>query len=266
MAVSPFVTLTANLQSILGDAELGGAAIMITLCGYGQTIPVVPGQGVLADAGVPQVIVQSGSTPISVELFSNEQITPATTFYEIAVIDENENVIQSANYQFNQTSAGTVDLSDLIPIVGPVGQLVVEATAGSYPGKDFTLTYNPFNEILIGLFYRGILQRPEIDYDISGNAVILTFPATLDAEGNPTLWAVYQTSGTAMLPFPLVIIPSGAMPGTVYALPSTGTVLALYYNGIFQRPGIDYTVSGATINLNFSTRSGASLYAILLPN
>jgi hypothetical protein len=267
--VTPFITLTANLQSIIGDAELSGAALMITLCGYGQIIPVVPGQGVLADAGVPQIITQSGSTSISVELFSNFQITPAGTYYEIAVIDENENVIQSGVYQFTATSAQTIDLSNAVPITGPLGLLVTEAVMGTYPGESFTTTYNALNGALLGLYYRGVLLRPGVDYTLNGTAIALTFAAKKDFEGEPTLWAVYVTSGTASLPFPMVSIPTGAMPGSVYTLPIgalSNQLLGLFYDGVFQRPGVDYTLSGTTLTLNFNTRAGASLYAVYLPS
>jgi hypothetical protein len=197
MAVSPFVTLTANLQSIIGDSELSGAAILITLCGYGQTIPVVPGQGVLADAGVPQIIAQSGSTPISVELFSNAQITPANTYYEIAVIDENENVIQSGIYPFTATGAVTIDLSNAAQVVQPVLTPPIAGLTGfkytfAGSGNSFSLPSTPTGGIVVQLWYNGGFQgfNDGTFYGVAGTTVTLNFTAN---EGD-VVYVLYYAS------------------------------------------------------------------------
>lgn len=58
--------------------------------------------------------------------------------------------------------------------------------------------------------------------------------------------------------------PAGAIPGTVYTLsaaPPSGVLQGLFVNGAFQRPSIDYTVSGSTITLNASTGAGDTIQA-----
>ena len=136
---APGVTLTANLASIIGEAE-GGGYLRVTLCGYGPMIPVVAGTCVLEDAGVPQYVgPQVGAAPVSVTLFGNDVITPGpnVTFYEIAVLDSNKDVIQAGLYQF-LNSAGAVNLSTLIPYVGPYGfylpLLAYQPCTGAVPG------------------------------------------------------------------------------------------------------------------------------------
>lgn len=62
---------------------------------------------------------------------------------------------------------------------------------------------------------------------------------------------------------------SGAVPGTVYTAP--GQIILLLYNGIPQRPGVDYTLGagGNVANLTFTTQAGDSisaLCAIVSPN
>lgn len=60
--------------------------------------------------------------------------------------------------------------------------------------------------------------------------------------------------------------PTGVIPGNAYTLSFTPTmILGFYWNGIFQRPVIDYTLTGAIITLNGSaTSSGDNIYAVYL--
>ena len=58
-------------------------------------------------------------------------------------------------------------------------------------------------------------------------------------------------------------VPSGTMPGTVFTLsqePPGEALQSLTLNGLFQSPGIDYTLDGNTITMTESVTSG-SLYA-----
>lgn len=114
---SEFV-LTANLMSVLAEAVENGF-LRITLCGYGMVTPAIVGLGMLADAGIPQFVGPQvdAVTPITVTLPRNDYITPAGTFYEIAVLDQNKNVIQTENYQFS--GPGPYDLSTLSPTTPP---------------------------------------------------------------------------------------------------------------------------------------------------
>src|SRR6516164_6277086 len=108
MSLTAQITLSASMSSILGVGENG--YLRITLCGFGQVMPSVPGTAMLADAGVPQTVGPGGSSsPLTQLLWGNDVISPANTFYEVAVLDQARNVIQCGNYQFN--GSGTIDLS-----------------------------------------------------------------------------------------------------------------------------------------------------------
>src|SRR5215831_333514 len=112
------ITLNANLESIIGAAATGGY-LRITLCGFGPSLPSVRGTCMIANAGVPQLVgPQVGSTPITVQLYGNDVITPANTFYEVAVLDANQNVVQCGNYSFS--GSGTYDLSNAAQLVQPM--------------------------------------------------------------------------------------------------------------------------------------------------
>ena len=60
-------------------------------------------------------------------------------------------------------------------------------------------------------------------------------------------------------------VPSGTMPGTVFTLSYTPSLLlAFCYNGAIQRYGIDYTLATNVVTLNFTPNSGDTVYAIYL--
>jgi len=174
------ITLTANLESIVGGSESAGY-LRITLCGFGPIQPSVPGS-MLADAGVPQLVgPQQGSTPLSVQLYGNDVITPQGTFYEVAVLDQNQNVVQCGNYQF--TGSGTVDLSQAVQLVQPMGYqpggIQYLPCTGSLPG-------NVFNApgIVVGVSYNGLLMRANLNppwnsYTLNGQVITLNFQAQL---------------------------------------------------------------------------------------
>lgn len=58
--------------------------------------------------------------------------------------------------------------------------------------------------------------------------------------------------------------PTGAVPGTVYTLsaqPPNGSLQTLTKNGVFQTPGIDYTLNGNTVTMTNATVLNDALYA-----
>lgn len=61
-------------------------------------------------------------------------------------------------------------------------------------------------------------------------------------------------------------IPAGVIPGNAYTMTHVPTVLfGFYWNGIFQRPGIDYTLIGAVITMTTgATVGGDTVYAVYL--
>lgn len=174
------ITLTANLETILGGTALAGY-LRITLCGIGPVVPSVPGVGVISDAGIPRLIGPQGSGPLSQQLYGNDVIVPAGTFYEIAVLDENKNCIQSGQYQF--TGSGTFDLSTAQQIIDPYGFLL-DALAylpctGTLPGHTFMAAGQ-----VLAVSYNGVLMpinqaAPIFSYTLGsdGKTITLNFTA-----------------------------------------------------------------------------------------
>lgn len=176
MATTP-ITLTAQLISILAPTNEGGY-LRVTLCGFGPVCPSVAGVGMLADAGVPQLVgPQSGSTPLSQELYGNDVITPSGTFYEIAVLDSNKDVVQANNYTL--TGAGPYDLSTLSPVVPPYGfslsGLHYARCTGSLVGGNRIFTAPG---VALAATYNGVILGGPSDAlgcTIAGNTVTLNF-------------------------------------------------------------------------------------------
>ncbi len=130
---APAITLVCTLQDFSGN-DLGSisdpAALRIALCGFGATLPRVAGTAMLARTG--PIFEQTTSGAISVPLYGNDVITPAGTYYDIALLDAAGIVIQSAAYQF--TGSGTFELSSLSPYLPvqpaqPNGYVVVPYNA-----------------------------------------------------------------------------------------------------------------------------------------
>jgi hypothetical protein len=181
MPVTPGVTLTANLETILAAGGAGvrlGGYLRITLCGFGPVLPRIPGVGMLANAGIPQFVGPQLSTALSQLLWGNDVITPAATFYEIAILDQDKNVIQTGLYQF-ANAAGAVDLSQATQIVGPFGfQLPTisgQPCTGTVPGSAFTAPGIP-----IAVFYNGSYlpqgrTYPVLSYTAVAQAITLNF-------------------------------------------------------------------------------------------
>jgi hypothetical protein len=163
MATTPQINLVAKTHSIIGDDEISGW-LRVTLCGYGQVDPKVPGVCNLADAGVPQLIPEAPSgidgAGVYVQLFGNDVIDPAGTYYEVAVLDQNRNVVQANAYRF--IGSGDFDLSNQVPIVPPYG----------FPVGD--LNYQPCTQTgaftftspgpVIAVSYNGILLPRDVSF------------------------------------------------------------------------------------------------------
>lgn len=164
MALTPQITLTITLDDLSGNAvgsTSNPAYIQIMLCGYGPYLPRVVGTAMLGSVNTALTIPYQ-SLPLIIKLWGNDVIIPVGTYYSIAILDSNKNVIQAAAYVF--TGSGTFDLSNLSPtfpsyvpsIMGGLVTIPFSATptfdASLVSGPisfDLTLTNNVTAPILI---------------------------------------------------------------------------------------------------------------------
>lgn len=264
--LSPQITLTATLMDVSGNnvGSMANASQMrIALVNYGPVLPCVPGTCNIDKPG--PIYIRSTTGTVSVKLWGNDVIYPLGTFYDIALLDDRGNIVQAGAFQFSGTE--TVDLSSATPLTPGQPTLFSEPLLGDGITIPLTVPHSIIGGTLIGLYYNGGFQRPGVDYTMSGQQVNLSFtPYPGD-----TFFASYFGFGADRINLPIGTtgeVPAGAIPGTVYTLaktPANGVLIGLFYNGGFQFPPINYTLSGQTITLNFSTYAGDSLYAVYIP-
>ena len=180
MPLTPQITLTATLLDFSGN-EIGSATypayLRIKLCGYGQTVPCVPGVGMIGKVASDPVNVAYEGAQISVILWGNDVISPNGTYYEIAVLDTLGNVVQSGIYQFSGTE--TIDLSNAGQIVQPVLNPPIaglQAFSSTIIASGFTyvLPYTPRVATPLFLFRGGLFITQGIDFSLSGTTVTFT--------------------------------------------------------------------------------------------
>lgn len=178
MPATPLVTLTATLDDLTGapaGSIAAAAKLRIALCGFGPYLPKIIGTAMIAKAG-PFGFLSTGN-PLSLALWANDQIFPANTFYSIEILDGEDNVIQCGAYQFLAGgSALNIDLSNATQIVPPYGLpisfLRVIPCTGAVPGTQYVAAGA---EIVIAVFYNGVLLTPTTDYTVAQINISLNF-------------------------------------------------------------------------------------------
>jgi len=114
MPLTPLIALTINLLDLQGNqiGSVGNPALVeIALANYGPTLPRIAGTGNLGKIGpTAQKLLYEG-VPIVVDLWGNDVITPAGTYYVITIFDDQLNLLQSGAYVFDGTI--NADLSTL---------------------------------------------------------------------------------------------------------------------------------------------------------
>jgi hypothetical protein len=176
--VTPDVTLTFSLFDYQGN-QLGDATnpawLRIYLCNYGSNLPRVAGAGVIGQPSSPFIDIPYFGVEGSVDLWGNDQITPAGTYYALSVLDTNKNLVQTQLYVFD---SGTYDLSTATPYNPPnppgIPELQLAACSGAVPGDTYTA---PGVIVPGGVFYNGVQLRPGlslplISYTQSGSSTI----------------------------------------------------------------------------------------------
>jgi hypothetical protein len=111
--------------------------------------------------------------------------------------------------------------------------------------KIFTLPITSTQDISLMLFLDGVFQVQGVDYTFSG--VTITY-ATAPRSGGHQIALVLYGLGT-----PNSEVPDGTIDGantqfTLEEVPQISSNLLLFLDGIYQTQGIDYTLSGNSIN------------------
>lgn len=118
MPATPLITLTAKLadvRNIVVGATGKPSILRITLCGFGNVLPCIPGTCNIDKPGPIDIRTTNGT--ISIPLFGNDVIFPANTYYAIELLDDALNAVMTGAYQF--TGSGAIDLSSAPQILQP---------------------------------------------------------------------------------------------------------------------------------------------------
>lgn len=141
------------------------------------------------------------------------------------------------------------------------GFVDAEAPGGTLDGINagFTLSAAPDPASSLLLHRNGLLQNQGLDYTVSG--AVITFDGAAIPLAGDLLLASYRINSelTSSYGFVDAETPQGDADGvndafTLAGIPDPASSLLLYRNGLLQRQGLDYTVSGAAI-----TFAGASV-------
>jgi hypothetical protein len=129
-----------------------------------------------------------------------------------------------------------------------------ESPSGIVDGANtqFTLSALPNPSSSLALYRNGMLQKVGQDYALDGQ--ILVFVSAATPQPGDTLLAWYRLSGAGDGAFSFVDSdsPAGTMDGanaqfTLSAAPNPASSLAVFRNGLLQKVGQDYTVSGQAL-------------------
>lgn len=106
-------TVTCSLQTVLGDVIQGNAALRFRLRNFAGSVPRVNGTAILIEPN--RDVFPDADGNISTDLWGNDSITPANTFYSVDYIN-NGRVVATVNYLITGT---TFDLDTHDPINPP---------------------------------------------------------------------------------------------------------------------------------------------------
>jgi len=169
----------------------GGFFVNFSLCGYGSQIPRVAGEALFGSVTSQDIATNTEPYPgqFQLEVYSNDLIIPAGTYYVLTVKDNNGDVIQCNAYRF--IGGGTFDLTIYPPYdpnqpPPPLPPLITNLLAIVEPSNDMVFdgsTYTAFQTTLPG----GV-GDPEMQSMVPGN--LYTFIIIQDGVGgHDFLWS-----------------------------------------------------------------------------
>jgi hypothetical protein len=116
----------------------------------------------------------------------------------------------------------------------------------------FTLAGTPVSAASLHVFRNGMLLKQGSGYTLSGS--VITMDATETPQVGDILQAWYRlpTTGTDTIQFAENEAPAGAVDGTNFTFtletaPLPSSSLQLYRNGLLQKSGVDFSLSGKTV-------------------
>jgi hypothetical protein len=215
------VRLRGNLKDLFG-ALVNYGSLNVQLCGFDPQLPRVAGTGLLANIAPIKVECPLGTYDFTI--YGNDVITPANTYYAITVLDDRNNVVQAAAYQFaNGVDTALDQVAPYDPASGfvPPAPGVVAGTVivpyGLNPNFDASL-------IVAGVITFEMTLTGNVNSSAILNVTpgqIITFIITQDGVGGRTfVWPANALGGTIVNP------DVNGVTTQSYVVRSNGTLLA----------------------------------------
>ncbi|MGH9720823.1 MAG: hypothetical protein ACRD8O_11470 [Bryobacteraceae bacterium] len=210
--------------------------------------PLWPG----GSAGASTLIQQSDVVGLVDDLATRPLKGPAFGNSRAAVINDS-----------GQLEGATGSLSDCLRVDGTSGEcgsssgvgfgfVDAEAPSGAIDGVNasFTLADTPNPAGSLSLYRNGLRLKPALEYTLSGTT--LTFVTAAIPQTGDVVLAYYRiaAAGGAAPNFSDDEAPAGTIDGSnadfsVSNAPNPASSLRIFRNGLLQREGLDYTLSGA---------------------
>ena len=142
-------TISGKLDTIVGSNISEQGSITIALCGYGSQVPRVPTSSVVMLARLTAQDIEADDVGVvTAEVFGNDEIEPAGTYYTVTVKDDNGDIAQVNAYVFlagNEYDLGdtppfdpTLPMPPLPPLIYNQLLLIAFSPTPNFPGDTFT--------------------------------------------------------------------------------------------------------------------------------
>lgn len=195
-------TITGNLKTSSTDPVQGQVEVM--LCGYGSRVPRVNGTGLVARITDTADIPVDSSGAFTFNVYGNDLISPAGTYYAVTIRDDNGDIAQINAYRFlSTTPTYDLDLIDpydpnqppppLPPLITNMLQIV-----GLQPSNSWDCDGGNYLSFKINATQNGLI---DIQYVSPGN--LYTFIVVQDATGGRQVtWAANILNAAPVNPMP----------------------------------------------------------------
>lgn len=104
--------LTGKLVNINGDNTAEEGSIVVSLCGYGSQVPIIAGSAIIGRLTTIEIDADANGE-VEAELWGNNLISPAGTYYTVTVKDSNGDIMQVNAYVL--TEGQNYDLGSMVP-------------------------------------------------------------------------------------------------------------------------------------------------------
>ena len=175
--------ITGNAYTVADGPKSGATQITVLLCGYGSQNPRINGVGIFTGLKTANLPIDDSTGVFTVELFGNDLIAPAGTYYVFTFANENGDVIQVNAYRFldaNNYDLNLIDPYDPNQPPPPFPPLITNLLL--VLGASFDMVFPGDTNTSFKTTIGGNITAPVIENMVPGN--LYTFIIVQDGTGN----------------------------------------------------------------------------------